>query len=234
MRNFKRLIALPYLLLFPFHAIATGIPVVDVTAIAQMVQEMDKMIEQIKNQEAQISNQKQLYGSMSGSRGLGSIAQDPSLRNYMPDDWQSTYNAMRTNGYSGLTDDAKVIRDDNKIFDSCISLAGTEKMVCDRQSIKAAQDKAYAISAYNKGKQHVSQIESLRMAIDSTQDQKSINELQARISTETAALENEQTKLHMYQLSAEADDRLILQQRREISARNYAKRGSVPLTPMDF
>ena len=70
-------------------------------------------------------------------------------------------------------------------------------------------------------------------AINGTADPKAIAELQARISAEGAAIQNEQTKMQLFALASQAEDRLI-QQQREANARTWSATGVVRVEPMTF
>jgi type IV secretion system protein VirB5 len=61
--------------------------------------------------------------------------------------------------------------------------------------------------------------------INATQDPKAIAELQGRIAIEQAKIQNEQTKLQMFQMVAQAEDRLQQQRQRELNAQANARRG---------
>jgi len=61
--------------------------------------------------------------------------------------------------------------------------------------------------------------------INQTKDPKAIAELQGRIAAEQAMIQNEQTKLQMYQMVAAAEDRLQQQRRKEINAKIVDQRG---------
>ena len=52
--------------------------------------------------------------------------------------------------------------------------------------------------------------------IDVTQDQKGISELQARIQIESTAVGNEMTKLQLFRMLADSEDRLIAEQQQEL------------------
>ena len=52
--------------------------------------------------------------------------------------------------------------------------------------------------------------------IDTTRDPKGIAELQARIQSESVAVGNEMTKLQMFKMLAETEDRLIAEQQTEL------------------
>lgn len=91
--------------------------------------------------------------------------------------------------------------------------------------MKGAQDKGFALDAYNAAKSRINQIDQLMQKINQTQDPKAIAELQARIGAEQANIQNEQTKLQMYAMVAAAEDRVQAQRQAEINAKANARRG---------
>jgi type IV secretion system protein VirB5 len=214
-------------------ASATGIPVIDVAKIANdtanQVVNLGKYVQMIQQYKTQIDQMKQQYDSLTGSRGLGQIAQNPELREYLPSDWQAVYDGVAKGGYKGLTGAGKAIADANQLFDSCAKQSGADKTVCERSGAKAAQDKAFSLGAFDKAKQRWTQIEQLMGQINSTTDPKAIAELQARINVEQAAIQNEQTKMQMYAMVSAAEDRLIQHQAREASAAWGAGKGGLEL-----
>lgn len=214
------------------------IPVTDVAAITESTiqhgENIAKWLEAIQKYQAQIDQMKQQYEALTGSRGFGDILNNPEYANYLPEEWQYVYRSVQNGGYEGLTGSAKAIRDANKLFDSCAVLTGVDRTVCQRQASKAAQDKAFASGAFDKAKERWGQIAGLVGQINGTSDPKAIAELQARIAGEQAALQNEQTKLQMYQMIAAAEDRLIEQQQREANAKSLARRGYVTPVPVNF
>lgn len=223
----------------PLTLNATGIPVVDAMAIAQdranQVERIAKAVEQINQLKAQIDQMKLQYKALTGTRHLGDIAQNPALRDYLPSDWRSVYDGVANGGYRGLTGSARAIRDTSVVFDTCARLSGPRKTQCERSSSKAAMDKAFALEAYDKARSRWDQISQLMQSINQTTDPKSIAELQARINAEQAALQNEQTKLQMYQLIADAEGRLIDQQRAEQNARTWGSTGrGITAQPITF
>lgn len=83
------------------------IPVTDVASIGQQTMAQIETIAKWKMQYdqmiSQIEQAKQQYESLTGSRGLGNIMNDPALRDYLPADWQGVYDSVRTGGYNGLS-----------------------------------------------------------------------------------------------------------------------------------
>jgi len=206
------------------------IPVTDGASIANSIQQQIETIAKWKMQydqmTSQINQMKQQYESLTGSRNLGQILNNAALRDYLPNDWQGVYDAVKTGGYSGLSGRAQSIYEANKAFDACMVFKlADQRTACEAQAVKGAQDKAFALDAYDKAKSRLTQIDQLMAKINDTPDPKAIAELQGRIAAEQAMIQNEQTKLQMYQMVAAAEDRLQEQRQRELNAKAGARRG---------
>jgi type IV secretion system protein VirB5 len=203
------------------------IPVTDGASIAQdimsQVETMAKWKEQYDQMTQQIDQLKQQYQAITGTRGLGDILNNPSLSSYLPAEWQQVYNQVRQGGYAGLTGSARSIFDQAKVFERCGSLRGSEKIICESDSAKSSQDLAFANEAYDNATRRLDQINGLMRRINSTTDQKAIAELQARIASEQNAIQNEATKLQMFSVVAQANDRMIQERRsQEFTRSNQA------------
>ena len=177
---------------------------------SQHAEDLIKFGEQIAELKQQLEQSKKQYQSMTDVRNFGKdISLKGDFENYLPENWQAIYKDIQTKGYAGLTPDAKKIYDSNKVFDACKNIKSVdEKLLCEARSVKAAQDKAFALTAFDKSQNRLDQIEKLMYKIYETKDPKSIAELQARISVEEAALKNEATKLEMFQLASKAEEQL--------------------------
>lgn len=195
------------------------------TSVQQQVETMAKWKLQYDQMVSQIDQMKQEYQSITGVRGLGDVLNNPALRDYLPDDWQGVYDSVKSSGYAGLSGRAGQVYNDNKIYDTCVNHTHEQSRIsCEAQAVKGAQDKAFALDAYDKAKERLGQIDALMQEINRTQDPKSIAELQGRIAAEQALIQNEQTKLQMYSMVASAEDRLQQQRQREINAKVLANR----------
>lgn len=206
------------------------IPVTDGASIAKSVENqietMAKWKMQYDQMVSQIDQMKQQYAAVTGARGMGELFNNPQLRDYLPQDWQGVYDSVKSGGYAGLSGRAESIYNNNKMYDPCAGFASMEQRVnCEAQAVKGAQDKAFALDAYDAAKNRLSQIDQLMRQINQTQDPKAIAELQGRIAAEQAMIQNEQTKLQMYQMVAAAEDRLQQQRRKEINAKIVDQRG---------
>jgi type IV secretion system protein VirB5 len=235
----KKVIASIILLTVSKVCLSTGIPVVDAASIAKQVANQVQVMQQWKQQfdqmTSQISQLQQTYQSMNGSRGFGQIANNPALRNYLPQDWQQVYDAVSRGGYQGLTGSAQSIFANNQVYDLCAHITIQEaKTACEARAVKSAQDKSYATTAYSAAQQRINQIDQLMGQINTTQDPKAIAELQGRIAIEQANIANENTKLQLYEMMAKAEDRLQEQKQRELNAQVWGRTATANIKPLTF
>jgi type IV secretion system protein VirB5 len=191
-----------------------GIPVFDAQSVAQGI----ATVLQLKQQ---VEQQIQLYQSMVGTRGFGSLLSNPVVANSLPPNWQNVYTAIQHGGYAGLTGSAQVLRSANKLYD-CEDQTGINRQLCQRALNKPFQDKAFALQAYRTELDELNQIQHLLQQIDVTRDPKGVAELQARIQIETAAVGHEMTKLQLFRMLAETEDKLIAAQHSERILRQAA------------
>ncbi|WP_372371946.1 P-type DNA transfer protein VirB5 [Xanthomonas axonopodis] len=215
-----------------------GVPVsvvADVPSVLNQIETMAKWKAQYDQMVSQIDQMKQQKEAMTGSRALGKIFNDPALRDYLPKDWQNVYDSVRKGGYDGLSGKAASVYTDNRVFDACKHILGeAHRRACEAAAVKPAQDKAFASDAYDAAKSRLGQIDSLMSEINKTQDPKAIAELQGRIATEQAMIANEQTKLQLFSMMAQADEKLQQQRQHEINAQQLARRGHLDLQPVTF
>lgn len=199
------------------------IPVTDAASLSQQIQQVAAWAQQIQSMKDQLDQQKFLYQSMNGARGIGQLLNNPALQNTLPDNWKAVYASIQTGGYSGLTGSAKAIRDANAIF-GCDGKTGMALTICNRDRNKAAQDKAFSLDAYDAAQRRLTNIQALMGQIDNATDTKTIQDLQVRMQAENAMIQNEQTKLMMFKMMADAESKLIDQQKREADAAHLARR----------
>ena len=207
---------------------ATGIPVFDEGAKLNAIQQLSQMASQLKQMEQQ-------YKAVTGTRNLGQILNNPALRQYLPADWQQMYDKVRAGGYGGLSGSAATIYRQNQVYDACQYLKQPEeRTLCEARAVKGAQDKAFALEAYSKASERLDQINALMRKIDTTKDPKAMAELQGRISAEQAMIQNEQARLQLYKMVADAEDRLQRQKAHEMHMKEVKKRDGINFQPLEF
>ncbi len=225
MKVLKCFLASAFLVLLTFVGTTHAqIPVTDAQSLTQQIQQVAAWGQQLEAMRSQITNQQQLYGSLNGSRGIGQLLNNPSLRDSLPPNWQQVYAAVMSGGYAGLTGSAKSIRDANAIYQCPSTLPQDQLQRCSREMNKTAQDKAFASDAYTSAQKRLDNIQALMGQIDNASDQKTILDLQARIQSEQAMIQNEQTKLQMFKMMSDAEDKLIAQQKHEQDLKDFSAR----------
>lgn len=229
MRRFLVALLLVAASLAPLHAKA-GIPVIDVTAVANLIQqvmywqqqisEMQKQYDQLKESKDQLT---QTHNAMTGSRGMEQLLPTSDLaRNYLPPSYgelMSTLNGTSA-GYAGLASQVQSIMKANSILSGTQmeALSPELRQVVEQGRQSAALLNGLTQSAYQNTSQRFSALQLLINRIASAQDPKAIQDLQARIQAEQNMLTNEQTKLQSLYQIARAEEAAQQQRLRERAA----------------
>lgn len=216
-------------LLAPLHAKA-GIPVIDVTAVANLIQQvmywqqqisaMQKQFDQLKASKEQLQ---QTYSSMTGTRGMDQLLPMSNMdRNYLPQNYNDLMGVVNgsTSGYSGLSGQVKSIMDANSILSTTQmdALSPDLRQMVDKGRRASAMLNGLTRNAYENTSGRFSALQQLIGAIGRTNDPKAIQELQARIQAEQNMLTNEQTKLQALYQMAQAEEAIRTQRIREKAA----------------
>jgi len=193
--------------------------VIDVHAIAQLIQEVQTMRQQLLTAQAQLQQAKLALQSMTGNRGMEQLLSG-TTRNYLPASWAQLANASQGLGaYPGLAADVRSAVNANAVLSptqlSSLSAADQQQIVAARQA--AALRQALAQEALANTSDRFAAIQSLIAAISAAGDQKAILDLQTRISAELGMLQNEQTKLQVLAQASEAQESVNAQRERELA-----------------
>jgi type IV secretion system protein VirB5 len=188
--------------------------VVDAPAIVQLIQEVQTTAQQLQTAKAQLLQAQQALQTMTGDRGMEQLLSG-TLRNYLPSSWTQVTAALHGSaGFGALSGDVQTLVSANAVL-SPQRLAtlspGTQQLIQDSRQWSAMQQ-ALSHQALSNASNRFAAIQSLIAAISSASDQKSILDLQARISAELGMLQNEQTKLQSLYQSAQAQESLLRQQ----------------------
>lgn len=195
-------------------ASAQGIPVIDVANLVQTVQQVMNDITAINNQVQQISQLQAQVNSLNGVRNLGNVFNNPTLMNYVPAQAFTKFNALSVSGYGGLTSTGKSLRDGAMVY-NCMDLSGAARTRCQARLAQPYQQKGLIQDAMTAASGRLAQIQALMNQINATNDQKSIQEIQARIGAEGALLSHEVSQLQMVQGMADSEERIERSRDRE-------------------
>ena len=212
--------------LSPGKATAQGIPVIDAANLVQTIQQVMNDITAINNQVQQITQLQSQLNSMTGTRNLGAIFNSPQLRNYIPAEAYTMVNAVNTSGYAGLSPTARMLRDQNMVY-NCQDRGGGDRTRCQASLAQPYQHKGLLQDAMRSAAGRLSQIQSLMQQINGTSDQKAALEIQARIAAENAMLSHEMSQVQMLQGMSDSEERIARSRDRERQYQMLSRQGKV-------
>jgi type IV secretion system protein VirB5 len=193
--------------------------VIDAPAIAQLVQEVQTMQQQLATARNQLQSAQQSLQAMTGDRGMQLLLSGVS-RNYLPANWTQLNGLMQrqgAGGYGALSADVRSAMSANAVLSpqrvALLSPANQQLIQASRQS--GAMQQALSHAALANTSDRFASIQTLIAAIPTARDQKGILDLQARIGAELGMLQNEQTKMQVLYQATQAQEAVIRQQARE-------------------
>jgi type IV secretion system protein VirB5 len=190
--------------------------VIDVPAIAQLVQEVQTMQQQLTIARNELQSTQQALQAITGNRGMATLLGGTN-RNYLPANWTQVTGALQGSGgggYTGLSADVQSATAANAVLSpqrlATLSPADQQQIQASRQW--SAMQQALAHEALANSSNRFAAIQSLIAAISTASDQKAILDLQARISAEIGMLQNEQTKNQVLYQATQAQESVMRQQ----------------------
>lgn len=190
--------------------------VIDAPALAQLIQQVQSMQQQLTIAANQLQTTQRTLQDMTGNRGMA-VLLGGTNRNYLPATWTQLTAALQggaTGGYAALTKDVQSAITTNAVLSqqrlSTLSTADQQQIQASRQW--SAMQQALAREALANSSSRFAAIQSLIAAIATATDQKAILDLQARITAELAMLQNEQTKNQVLYQATQAQESVLRQQ----------------------
>jgi type IV secretion system protein VirB5 len=161
---------------------AQGMPVLDASNLAQAI----LAVRQLQQQYITITNQ---YEAQIGNRGLGDIFNNPSLRNYLPDQWQSVYDTAKRGQLNGISGVAESIARDEALT---AYTPGQQRL-----NDTLAANKAMAMRAYQASIDRLNNIQQLMQQSNLTQDPAAKADLQNRWAAEISSINADKVRLDL-------------------------------------
>ncbi len=223
------------MMLAPLPAKA-GIPVIDIAAVMNLIQQITYWQQQIAAMTNQLNQLQQTYASMSGTRGMQSLLPMSNLqRNYLPPDYAELMNTINGQSatYAGLSGQIQSVMAANAVLSNTQLGGMTPEM---RQVVETGRRSAAVMSslsrvAYQNTSQRFAALQQLIAVIGAAGDLKAIQDLQGRVNSEQAMLQNEQTKLQTLYQMAQAEQWAQQQRVRERSAADVGSVNSLARVP---
>lgn len=226
MRERLCILAATLLLTCGSPARASGIPVIDVANLLQTVQQVMNDITKIRNQVDQITKLQEQLRSINGVRNLGEVFNNPALANYVPANAYTLLNDVTASGYAGLSATGRTLRDTGMVY-NCADRVGPDRLNCQAALAQPYQQKGMLQDAMRAASGRLAQIRSLMGQINATNDQKSVQEIQARIGAENALLSHELSQVQMLQGMADSEERIARSRDREHQQQMLIRTGKV-------
>ena len=202
-------------LVSPAHA---QFAVIDVAAVTQLISEVQQLEQQLATARSQLMQAQAEYQTITGNRGLQSLLSG-TVRNYLPPDWATLQGALQGSpgSYPALVADVTQALNANAVLSSAqltgLPAAASASLQATRQSTALLQALSHEALANSSGR--FTGLQQLIDAIGSTNDQKSVLELQARTAAEASKLQNEHTKLEDLYQGVQAERWAAAQRARE-------------------
>ena len=174
---------------------ATGIPVVDISAIATQVtnqlETITQWASQFQQMKAQIDQYKAMYDAVRGGRGMGLLLNNPILKQYLPEDLvKMASDIQKTVTYIN----------ERKKYPTYAGLPKTNALY----DVVATQNSLMK-DLYSKSQDRLKQIQLLMASIDTAEDPAAKQDLTNRLINEQNAIAANQNLVQVLQVSQKQD-----------------------------
>jgi len=172
--------------------------VIDVASLGQLIQQVQTLEQQVQTAKQQLQQAQTEYQAMTGGRGMQQLLADEP-RNYLPQSWAQLQGLTQGAGgsYSALAASVQGLVATNAVLSSAqlaaMSAAERNQLIAQRNSAAVLQATTQQAIATSSGR--FASLQQLIGAIGTANDQKGALDLQARIASEEAMLQNEHAKL---------------------------------------
>jgi len=192
--------------------------VIDVSALAQLMQQVQTLDQALTTARAELSQAQQEFQAITGTRGMQNLLSG-TVRNYLPSNMAvlSAALVLVNTGNSSLATAIQAAMQTNALMTpqqlASLPAAQQARISAWRSTIALLQ--GITSTALSNSSGRFDSLQQLITAIGGATDQKAALDLQARIGAEAGMLQNEQTKLQSLYQAAQAQQWANEQQDRE-------------------
>jgi type IV secretion system protein VirB5 len=192
--------------------------VIDVSSIAQLIQQAQTLNQALNTARSQLAQAQQEFQAITGGRGMQNLLSG-TVRNYLPSNIADLTAAISqvNSGYAILSTSIQVAAQANAVLTpqqlAVLPPDQQARILAWRSTIAMLQ--GITGSALTNSSSRFADLQQLINAIGAAPDQKAALDLQARIGAEADMLQNEQTKLQSLYQVAQAQQWVNAQQDRE-------------------
>ena len=201
-------------------ALASGVPVVDLAAITQMLVEFQQMLkdyDQMVKQYDMVNDRfnrayDQFNSNMTGVTGYGKANSTSALLDFLPEVLDETLDLIRSKGANALPPGAQQLYREFGLGNACDRATAISQARCYRRAALNAM-KMYS---YAQGEQTArtrrSVIQNMLDSINNTMTPKQAADMQQRMLQEQASLQNEQMRMQVLRWKFEEEEKLLKMQ----------------------
>ena len=207
------------LLADPFQAaLAQGVPVIDVSAIAHQLEQLAEARNQIAALQQQITQAQQLFTSLNQLTNMGDIASalnTPAVRLALPNDFAGAEKALMGAGGGAFGTNASTQRSANEVFSRPLG----DNDFYAQEVLRSQNANAGQISVgqgmYEAATKRLDGLEDLRRQIGQTDSAAAKQDLGNRIATESAMLQTDILRMQALAMVQQAQNQVQKQRSRE-------------------
>ena len=177
-------------------AAAQGVPVIDLSSIAQQIQQLEQMRNQLTALNQQISQAQQMFQSVNQMTNMGEIAtalNNPAIRRALPADFASVEKALMGTGNGAFGTNADAQRSANEVY----TRPGDDFYASEVKRTQGANAGAASVGQgmYEAASARIDGLEQLRQQIGQTDSAAAKADLGNRIAVETAMLNTDMLRM---------------------------------------
>lgn len=192
--------------------------VIDVSAIVQLMQQVQTLDQALTTARSQLTQAQQEFQAITGARGMQNLLSG-TVRNYLPTNMSDLTAALSqvNSSYSSLSTAIQAAVQVNAVLtpQQLASLPANQQARIAAWRSTTALLQGITSTALSNSSGRFDSLQQLISAIGGAADQKAALDLQARIGAEAGMLQNEQTKLQSLYQAAQAQQWANEQQDRE-------------------
>lgn len=186
------------------NATAGGVPVIDVSNLAQAVAQVQNSVQQIQSLE-------RTYNSVRGATNIGSLLNDANIRKtlnrYLPNGYTDIYQAMQKGDLGALTQVYNGVLQNEKNNQNNSAVTGKQRLAS-----TMILNQANMQEMMNGLNQREANIQNLLSAIQATPDPKQKQDLANRLAGEQASINVTMNKMQVMLKINEQNEKLALRQ----------------------
>ena len=192
------------------------IPVIDPAAIAKQIEQIAELRTQLETAKDQLTQLQSLHGSLNKLTNMGDIAallSNPAVRQALPKDFGQLEAALKGQGAGALGSRAETYARENEVY----ARTGDDFYAAEtrRAQLANAGQGSVAQQVYEAASRRMDGLDELRRQIGQSEDPKTTLDLQARIASESAQLQNELLKMQALAMLQQAEVQTREQRERE-------------------